>query len=930
VFYNHPRVKPDLIDQRDYQTSIAKVCANRSTLVVVPTGLGKTVIALMVLADRMDTGKILFLAPTRPLVEQHARFLQKALVGAVSDGAGKDAEVELKAGVDPTTISVFTGTVPPAKRTERFRNSDIIVSTPQVIENDLISGRIDLSEVSLVIFDEAHRGVGNYAYVFIAERYRQDRPMMVAGEGGREQGPDGERGRRRGPGSAGPSDRNESDRRMALGITASPGSSAEKILEVCENLELYGVEIRSEYDADVYPYVQKVKITWTEVELPKQVKRIRDLMNELYVEYLKKLQLWGLLNQTTMVSKKMLLDTQRRIQARIHTERDPPKNLFQAAALQSGCMKLNHGMELAETQGIHALREYFDRMDSEAHSRSGGKAAKLILADERIRMAIRLTRKEEGEHPKLQKVLEVVNGELRRNSDSRIIVFTHFRDTAEMVTRELARFEKIRPVRFVGQASRGADKGMSQKEQVGTIKQFEEGEYNVLVATSVAEEGLDIPSTDLVVFYEPVPSEIRTIQRRGRTGRKQAGKVIILITKGTRDNAYYWASKNKEKNMQMELRGLRKALKDKIQLDQSIEERNENRNMNRNGERKSIREQLHGPEPTSLPTPPPVSGEPSPQPRSASDPEPIHETPPASSYQAPPHTPHTHQTHHLHHPTHREESAGEDPIPSIKKGQTHIFDYREQQMKKLKESEESNADGPDRDREHALMAQNWNVGEGMILVDTREFNSAVVKELSRMGYKINSEQIDVGDYVLSDRLAIERKAVDDFISSLKDGRLFHQLGHLRRSFTRPIVIIEGEGLLDAGGMNPASIYGALASIVTDYGIPVIQTRDDRETATMISAISKREYAESRPTATRVDLGAGLVQDRQHFIIEGLPGVSAVLARRLLDHFGSVRAVLLAPEEELMEVKGVGKKIATEIAKVIDEGYLRKKIATEIE
>jgi len=849
VSYKHPKVKKGLIEERDYQTNIAEVCSKRSTLVVVPTGLGKTVIALMVLADRLEQGKVLFLAPTRPLVEQHASFLKKALVFE-EDGQGDESSG------DGSGITLFTGNVPPKKRSELFAASQIIVSTPQVIENDLISGRIHLKDVSIIIFDEAHRGVGNYAYVFIAERYRSDRPY---GD------------------------------QLTLGITASPGSNADKILEVCENLGMMGVEIRSEYDADVYPYVQKVNITWIEVELPKQVKRIRDLLNELYVEYLKKLQRWGLLNQTTMVSKKMLLDTQKRIQGRIFASKDPPKSLFQAASLQSGCMKLNHGMELAETQGVYALREYFDRLDSEAHARGGGRAAKVLLTDERVRMAIRLTRKEESEHPKLKKVIDIVRKELRGNSTSRIIVFTHYRDTSEMVTAALEKENGIRPVRFVGQASRGEDKGMSQKLQVETIRAFEEGEYNVLVATSVAEEGLDIPSTDLVVFYEPVPSEIRTIQRRGRTGRKHAGKVVILITKGTRDNAYYWASKNKEKNMQKELRNLRKVLKENIDVDQSVEERNRRQ--------RSIREQVQGVEKDNV---------------RASD--------SSSSSLSSPYTPHPPS------PGQEEDqdNAGEYEIPSIKKGQTHIFDFRETDLNRQVSGQVAGPEAEGTDEALKIKARNWNVGEGTILVDTRELNSSVVKELSRMGYTITSEQLDVGDYILSDRLGIERKASEDFVSSLKDGRLFQQLGWLKKSFVRPVVILEGKGLFDLGGMNPASIYGALASIVTDFGIPIIHTRDQKETAIMISSISKREYAEARAQATRVDIGAGLIKERQHFIIEGLPNVSAVLARRLLDHFGSVRAVLNASLEELMEVKGVGKKIAQEIIRVMDEGYLRKK------
>ncbi len=832
-------MKPGIVEERDYQINIASVCRERSTLVVLPTGLGKTIIALLVMIERLEEGKILFLAPTRPLVEQHASFLKKALE------------------LDEESISLFTGNVAPAKRAALFETSRIVISTPQVIENDLISGRIRLNDVSMIIFDEAHRGVGNYAYVFIAERYRQDRTDQ--------------NDQNRSAGKTKVIGKDRAGSRLALGITASPGSSSDKILEVCENLGMEGVEIRSEYDADVYTYVQKVKVMWVEVELPKEVKRIRDLLNELYVEHLKKLQKWGLLHQTTMVSKKLLLDVQKRIQARIFSTNNPPKSLFMAASLQSGAMKLNHGMELAETQGVHALREYFDRLDAEAHSRSGGKAAKLLLADDRVRMAMRLTQKEESEHPKLAKVIEVLNSEFSCNRNSRVIVFTHFRDTSEMVTRELEKIPGIRPVRFVGQASRGEDKGMNQKLQVETIRKFEEGVYNVLVATSVAEEGLDIPSTDLVVFYEPVPSEIRTIQRRGRTGRKHAGKVVILITKGTRDNAYYWASVNKERNMQKELRSLRNALKGNIEVDSSI------------GRVQSRRKTI-----SDLKKPPIIKQQPT----------------------APLET--------------REPQAGEgfaEEEHRVIKGQTQIFDFK--QSIPQDNSREVDTEN-DTDKQLEPEVRTWNVGNDRILVDTREFNSTVVRELSRNGYIIDSELLPIGDYIISDRVGVERKTAEDFIASLKDGRLFQQLGLMKKAFIRPVVILEGGGLFESGGMNPAAIYGALASIVTDYGIPMIYTSDEKETATMITSISKREYAESRPSAARVDIGAGLLDERQRFIVEGLPNISAVLARRLLDHFGSVRAVLSATEEELTEVRGVGRKIAKEIVRVLDAGYLRKK------
>ena len=113
--------------------------------------------------------------------------------------------------------------------------------------------------------------------------------------------------------------------------------------------------------------------------------------------------------------------------------------------------------------------------------------------------------------------------------------------------------EGIKSAKFFGQASRDGEKGLTQKEQKEIIKAFKIGEYDVLLSTSVAEEGIDIPAVDLVILYEPVPSEVRMIQRRGRTGRKRSGRVKVLITNGTRDEGYYWASINKERRMKRQL-----------------------------------------------------------------------------------------------------------------------------------------------------------------------------------------------------------------------------------------------------------------------------------------------------------------------------------------------------------------------------------------
>jgi Fanconi anemia group M protein len=485
VYIDHPLIKAKSIEKREYQVNIARTCAEHSTLIVLPTGMGKTVIALFAIASRLKShgGKILFLAPTKPLAVQHQKFLEDYL--------------------NEESIIVFTGEVAPSKRKALWDKSKIIVSTPQVIQNDLIAGRMNLKDVSLVIFDEAHKSVGNYAYVYIAEQYNEH---------------------------------TESPR--SIGMTASPGYDSKKIVEICENLNIESVEIRSEFDPDVTPYVHEIDVTWKKVDIPSAVKQITELLRGLMNAKLRILRGFGLIRKGDRISTKEILEAQKRIQVRMFKSGGrPPKSLYQAAIAQAAAMKINHAIELAETQGTATLQNYLLRLEAEAGSHGSSKAAISISKDPKFKKVLAMSQKLNFEHPKLAKSVEVVKKQFAEKSDSRIIVFTHYRETSDLVMEALNRHKNIKAVRFIGQASKNGDKGLRQKEQVKLIQKFKEGVYNVLVATSVAEEGLDIPSTDLVVFYEPIPSEIRTIQRRGRTGRRRAGKVVILIAKNTRDEA---------------------------------------------------------------------------------------------------------------------------------------------------------------------------------------------------------------------------------------------------------------------------------------------------------------------------------------------------------------------------------------------------------
>lgn len=501
----HKLIRPGSVEERDYQVNIAKAALQEPTLVVLPTGMGKTVVALMVIAETLSTkvGKVLLMAPTKPLVEQHAKFLRDHLVE-----------------YEPI---MFTGEVPPSKREGLWGSGRLVVSTPQVVENDLDEGRISLDDVSLIVFDEAHRAAGDYAYVSIGKRFSE-----TAG--------------------------------LALGMTASPGSDVSKIAEVCENLGMTNVEIRSELDEDVVKYTQDVKMEFIGVGMPEEMGRVIYLLQRILEEQFVKLRAYGYLDPKKPPTTRDLLEAGKVIRAKLDSG---TKNfhLFQAASANSLAMKINHGIELAQTQGKGALEGYFDKLVKQGQEKGGPKASKDLVKDARFQQARTLLYAQQREHPKLEKIVPILKAQFASKPDSRAIVFTHYRDTCDLLTQTLSSVEGLRPVRFVGQSSRGEDIGLNQKEQKEIIDRFRAGDHNVLVATSIAEEGLDIPTTDLVVFYEPVPSEIRTIQRRGRTGRRQAGRVVMFVTRDTKDEAYFWSSRRKEIQMRRELDSLRRKLR---------------------------------------------------------------------------------------------------------------------------------------------------------------------------------------------------------------------------------------------------------------------------------------------------------------------------------------------------------------------------------
>ena len=482
------------IEAREYQSTIAKSALQSNTLVVLPTGLGKTIVALLVAAERLSmfaAGKVVVMAPTRPLVLQHARFFKEHLAG------------------DGISSATLTGEISPELRSSSFHESRLVFATPEVIRNDVFESRYTLTDVCLIVFDEAHRCVKEYAYSEVAEAYKR-----------------------------------ESSNPLILGLTASPSARRERILEICEKLAIKNVEARSETDDDVAGYVKPVLLRWDRSALPASYKEVSRILHSALDEKIGKLRAMHLLPRDVNITKRMLLELGETLRRRLASRR--AGYLFAAILLQSQAISIQHAIELVETQGISSLRKYLLRLEE-----SKNRSTRALAKDPRIIDALqRCESLGEVEHPKQARLREIVAEQLEVNADSKLIIFTQFRDTVETIVANLNHIHSVIPVRFVGQATRIAeDEGLKQSEQMRILEDFRLGRYNVLVTTSIGEEGLHVPDVDHVIFYEAVPSEIRSIQRRGRTGRTNVGKVTVLMAEDTIDEAYYYSSRRKEERM---------------------------------------------------------------------------------------------------------------------------------------------------------------------------------------------------------------------------------------------------------------------------------------------------------------------------------------------------------------------------------------------
>jgi len=499
-YVNAPLVWPNKVEARIYQQAIAEKACKKNTLVVLPTALGKTIISALAAANFLYNYKqmrVLVMAPTRPLVLQHRETYMSILQLSDED------------------VVALTGKTPSAYRRQIWDGkARIIFATPQVVKNDLESKSLSLKNFSFLVFDECHRARKEYAYTDVAKKYVEEASWPII-----------------------------------LGMTASPGADKKKIEEICEALFIEQIEYRSEEDPDVVPYINPIEVEWKYADLPSEYRDLSRIIRSMLNDRLNWLNRIGVIHRRPeYVTRRDLLEAgeelRYRLEETIEEERGP---IYSAIVAQSASLTLFHALELLETQGIPTLTSFLDRMEQESEQK---KSYKTIINDPQyVELKRILNQNMKLEHPKTPLLKEEIENQLKQYPNSKVLVFTQYRDTASYLVNRLRETGQLSVERFVGQASKQDDPGLSQDEQAEMLRGFRDGGTSVLVATCIAEEGLDIPAVDLVVFYEPIPSEIRYIQRKGRTGRKTAGKAVILAANDTFDIAYLYASRRRVERM---------------------------------------------------------------------------------------------------------------------------------------------------------------------------------------------------------------------------------------------------------------------------------------------------------------------------------------------------------------------------------------------
>ncbi|KAJ8341639.1 hypothetical protein SKAU_G00339300 [Synaphobranchus kaupii] len=511
---------------RDYQLKISEKALFRNTLVCLPTGLGKTFIASVVMYNFYrwyPAGKIVFMAPTKPLVAQQIEACYKVM------------------GIPQGHMAELTGSIQAQARRELWKSQRVFFLTPQVMVNDLSRETCPASQVKCVVIDEAHKALGNHAYCQVI----------------RELG-------------------NKTQQFRILALSATPGGDVTAVQNVITNLLVAHIELRSEESPDIQAHSHQRS-------LDKVVVPLGDMLSGYQTRYLQVLEKFaGRLTQMGVLSPRDLrnLTKYQLILAREQFRNNPPPRIMgaQQGVLEGDfalCISLYHGYELLLQMGLRSLFLFVQGiMDgSKAMARARNELQRTVeFMDLYREMEALFVKPSAGpkepliySHPKLQKLEEVVLQHFQTWADgtgpgegssseggakcisTRVMIFSSFRESVQEIAAMLSRhLPLIRVMTFMGQASTGKGvRGFTQKEQLEVVRRFREGGFNTLVSTCVGEEGLDIGDVDLIVCFDAQKSPIRLVQRMGRTGRRRQGRIVVILAEGREERTYNQSQMNK-------------------------------------------------------------------------------------------------------------------------------------------------------------------------------------------------------------------------------------------------------------------------------------------------------------------------------------------------------------------------------------------------
>ncbi|KAK9237457.1 P-loop containing nucleoside triphosphate hydrolase protein [Lipomyces kononenkoae] len=487
-------IYPTNVAIRDYQRNIAERALLNNVLCALPTGLGKTLIAAVLMLNWYrwtKDSKIVFMAPTRPLVAQQAEACYNLV------------------GIPRADTAMLIGSVAsPAVREEIWQERRVFFVTPQTIDNDLKRGVVDPKKIVCLVVDEAHRATGDYSYVKVVQYIQRFNKEL-----------------------------------RILALSATPGSSVEAVQNVITNLNISHAEIRTEKSDDVVQYVQGVRVEHITADLPAEGQEILGMFAASLQSSLDQLVGTGayFIRDATQINHYGLFKARGDFrQANSRPGQNRGGLMFKVDALFGLLIPLAHAMGLLKYHGIKPFYSYLQQWES-GIKRPGKYAGDLLKSDQYKRLKHHTQQVINANtfvsHEKINllvaTLVDYFADEEVAADKSKVIIFCQYRTSSAEILRVLENVEDVKAHMFFGQSmSKDIDggEGMSQQEQQRILKDFKAGKYNTLVATSIGEEGLDIGQVDMIICYDASSSPVRVLQRMGRTGRFRKGRIVALLT----------------------------------------------------------------------------------------------------------------------------------------------------------------------------------------------------------------------------------------------------------------------------------------------------------------------------------------------------------------------------------------------------------------